>query len=235
MNYLFNLLDTTVWDLYTSEADSIVYQWTDNEGWDTFYWFNAVPGDRAYPPGMGPMEGNGFCSMYEVVDTALVVIDGHTLRQVTCAFLDQSGIATTDVFSLTELLGAGSMHFPEGGCFVSEAGWGLHTYDDDDLLLYDIGDGSNCDHFSGIAEDGKAMTIVVYPNPGTGQLTVVLPHMPLAHRMRLYDALGQGVLSVSLFDEQTRVDVSALTPGMYAYCIEDATGRPVASGTWVKQ
>jgi hypothetical protein len=231
MDYPSGSLDTTYWNMYTSVSDSIVYQWTDSEGWDTLYWFSAVPGDRWYAPGMPP-NGMDNCGMLEVSDTAHVMINGHFLRQVMCVYLDPSGVATMDVFNMTELFGTGSMHFPYGGCVVVEGSWGPHTYQDDAFPLFDNGAGSNCDHFSGIAENQRTMSVTAWPNPGSDVLHIETNALGKVD-LRVRDVTGQAVLEVSGPSGAIELSSVGLLPGLYVVEVISAIGCKTVK--WVKQ
>lgn len=231
MDYPSGSLDTTYWDNYTSVEDSIVYAWTDSEGWDTLYWFNTVPGDRWYGPGMVP-DGMGFCGMMEVTDTAHVIINEHALRQVTCAYLDDVGAVTSNGFSFTERIGTGSMHFPYGGCFVVEGWWGGHTYQDDEFPLYDNGTGSNCDHFSGIADGWTSSRPSAFPNPGTNVLHIETGAIGTTD-VRVLDATGRAVLAASGPGGPLELDSGGLSKGVYLVEVSTTEGRRTVK--WTKR
>jgi hypothetical protein len=231
MDYPSGSLDTTYWDNYTSVEDSIVYAWTDSEGWDTLYWFNTVPGDRWYGPGMVP-DGMGFCGMMEVTDTTHAIINGHALRQVTCAYLDDAGAVTSNGFSFTERLGTGSMHFPDGGCFVVEAWWGGHTYQDDEFPLYDNGAGSNCDHFSSIAEPASRLRVSAFPTPGSDQLHITTGMISTVN-VRVLDSMGLAVLVSSGQGGSLELNTAGFAPGFYLVEICTAEGRRTVK--WMKR
>ncbi|MBL7985810.1 MAG: hypothetical protein JNM91_12465, partial [Flavobacteriales bacterium] len=93
MNYLSMTLDTLETDFYTSQQDGVVLAWNTlggNTGWDTLYWFSAVPGDRWYPPG-----ADDFCTgqepwgMLEVGDTGSVIASGLPLRYLDVSYVDE--------------------------------------------------------------------------------------------------------------------------------------------------
>ena len=231
MDHIVNVLDTNAWDLYTNEVDSIVYAWTDNEGWDTLYWFSAVPGDRWYPAGLQP-NGTDYCGMMEVLDTMHVEVNGSSIRQVTCAFLDGSGATTVDAFTMTELFGTGSMHFLDGGCFVVEAGWSLHTYSDGTFPLYDSGAGSNCDNFLGIAVNERSLEVSVSPNPGTDLLHVETG-MNSKVNVSVRDAMGRTVLAASGTGGPIEMNSAGISPGVYVVEVSNAQGRRTVK--WMKE
>lgn len=231
MNYMSPPEDTVNWDLYTSVQDSIVFQWTDSEGWDTLYWLNAVPGNRWYPPGL-PVGQSELCNAVQVTDTMHVVINGHSLRQLTCNFLDQFGNLTSNTFPITERLGAGSMHFTMGACATDEAAWGPHTYVDDAFPLYDNGAGSNCDHFSGIDKNQRTVTVLAYPNPGNDVLQIETDTKgPMD--VRMLDTTGRVVLTASDPDGSLELGGSSLLPGLYLIQVSTAESRQTVK--WTKR
>jgi hypothetical protein len=231
MNYLFPPQDTVQWNLYTSVQDSIVFQWTDTEGWDTLYWFNAVPGDRWYPPGM-PISESELCNAVQVTDTSHVDINGYSLRNLICAFLDQSGAITSYAFNITERVGTGSMHFPAGACVVDEGAWGPHTYMDTAFPLLDNGTGSGCDHFSGIADSPTVSHPSIFPNPGTDILHVETGTKD-GMNVLMRDATGRVVLSASGATGSLELNSAGLLPGVYFIEVNTAEGRRTVK--WIKQ
>ncbi|MBS1546078.1 MAG: T9SS type A sorting domain-containing protein [Bacteroidetes bacterium] len=231
MNYLDPPQDTVQWDLYTSIQDSIVFQWTASEGWDTLYRFNAVPGDRWYPPGL-PIAQSELCNAVQVTDTTHVNINGLSFRQLTCAFLDQFGNLTSNTFSITDRIGTGSMHFPTGACATDEPVWLSHTYVDDAFPFYDNGAGSNCDHFSGIKEHVTALTLIVYPNPGTDVLHMEYPSMD-GMNLCLLDVTGRVIREASVPAGQVELGTAELPPGMYTVEVRTTEGRRMVQ--WVKR
>lgn len=232
MNYLSPPQDTVVWDLYTNETDSIIYQWTDTEGWDTLYWFNAVPGNRWYPPGL-PIGQSELCNAVQVTDTAHVGINGTSLRKLTCAFLDQFGNVTSNTFSITERFGTGSMHFPAGACVTDEPAWMPHTYVDNAFPFYDNGAGSYCDHFSGIAQHGSPLNIALFPNPGTIVLHIEADGREELLSVQLRDVYGRLCLRAHPHTNHTALDVQLLSPGCYTVEVRTPQGRRLQR--WMKQ
>lgn len=231
MNYLDPPQDTVQWDLYTSIQDSIVFQWTASEGWDTLHWFNAVPGDRWYPPGL-PIAQSELCNAVQVTDTTHVNINGLSFRQLTCAFLDQFGNLTSNTFSITDRIGTGSMHFPTGACATDEPVWSSHTYVDDAFPLYDNGAGSNCDHSSGIDPLVPAMSLNLYPNPGTNLLRIETGAQA-GISVHVLDAIGRTVLTGAAPGRSLELNTAELPPGMYTVEVHTTEGRQMAK--WVKQ
>jgi hypothetical protein len=230
MNYLYPPQDTVQWNLYTSVQDSMVFQWTDTEGWDTLFWFNAVPGDRWYPPGM-PILASELCNAVQVTDTSQVDINGYSLRKLTCAFLDQSGAITSFTFNITERLGTGSMHFPSGACVTDEGAWGPHTYMDAAFPLWDNGTGSGCDQFSGITDSPMASDLSVFPNPGTDILQIETGTKG-AMNVCMRDALGRVVLNASGATGSLELSSASLLPGIYFIAVNTAKGPRTVK--WVK-
>lgn len=231
MNYFAPPQDTVLWDMYTSIQDSMVFQWTDSEGWDTLYWFSAVPGDRWYPPGM-PVSESELCNIVQVIDTSHVDINGLSLRQLTCAFLDQFGNVTANTFLITERIGTGSMHFPSGACTTDEAAWGAHTYVDDAFPLYDNGAGSNCDHFSGIAQHGPTVNATIFPNPGMDILHIETGLKGPAE-ICVMDATGRAVLKARSASGSLALDCADLSPDLYLVEVHTLAGRRTVR--WVKR
>lgn len=74
-------------------------------------------------------------------------------------------------------------------------------------------------------------TVSVYPNPANKVITISTTE---GYTGAIFDISGQKVKEVSAIAGQTKVDVSALTSGVYLLRLSDSTGAPVII-RWVKQ
>ena len=92
------------------------------------------------------------------------------------------------------------------------------------------------DCFTGTEEHQAMERAVVYPNPGRDAFTLLLngPVIPGA-ALRLFDAHGRQVATRPLKHGQVTVETAQLATGMYLYRVEDAHGRPLHTGKWVKE
>lgn len=237
MNYMTSTLDTTVAHFFTRQEDDVVSTWNawgGNTGWDTLYWFGAVPGDRWYPPG-----ADGLCvglepwGMLEVSDTGHVVINGEDLRYVDVSYLDQSGEPGTDGFRITERLGAPLMMIYPGGCFVSEAGGGLRTYSDASFPLYDTGEQDLCDQFTGYSGPISPLQFGIAPNPGSDHLTITLGPATKG-TFSIIDPLGRTIAKDRPANGPTTMDTSCWPSGIFHIVVFDGRGGR-RSARWIKQ
>ena len=78
-------------------------------------------------------------------------------------------------------------------------------------------------HEVGVA-DVQQLALQVYPNPTTGQLTVVLPE---AADVQLYDMMGRRLLSQHATEGKTTFDLGGLPQGVYLLRAAGAVQRIV--------
>ena len=71
------------------------------------------------------------------------------------------------------------------------------------------------------------LSMSVYPNPTTGQLTVKRAETLRATSVQMFDVVGKvvGTYSISPENTETVIDVSQLQPGVYVLKIGNYTGR----------
>ena len=107
----------------------------------------------------------------------------------------------------------------------------LRCYWIEDELVFKIGD-EDCDaiykniHF-GVDEDGPSTgsgTLVVYPNPTNGVLTIhhsafIIPHSAF----RISNLMGQTLLQGRISSETQQIDISTLPAGMYFISVGEQT------------
>lgn len=158
-----------------------------------------------------------------------LVIEGLKLTQCSPGFIDgRSGILAAD-----ELL-YGSEHecliwnvFAKRGLGAS-ADQGDSEDRSDQIEAFDIPLGCGL----GLQEQ-KISTISVYPNPGTGEVTVDFRGCKNASGVRLTDLTGKLVYTQTIQgEEQMNLNFSNLNKGLYFLTVEDDLGSHVVE--WVK-
>jgi hypothetical protein len=235
MNYMTNQTESYQSEVYTSVEPGIVLLWNSmgNSGWDTLYWFSAVPGDRWYPPGADDLcSGQEPSGVLEVADTGSVIVSGLPLRYVDVSYVDQFGEAGIDPFRITERLGAPLMFIPPGGCFVSEAGGGLRTYVDDSFPAFDSGEADLCDLITVLADTVPALNDAIIPNPGTEQFTVPLAPWEVS-TVSVIDAAGRIILHNISINGTITIDASTWSSGVFQVLVRDDHGK-VRNLRWIK-
>jgi hypothetical protein len=84
-----------------------------------------------------------------------------------------------------------------------------------------------------LALEGAATQVAVYPNPAKDALHIRLTNAPATATLKLYDVLGQEVLSQPLTTSQIAVDISALAQGVYMWRV--SIGTKTFTGKVVKE
>lgn len=99
----------------------------------------------------------------------------------------------------------------------------------DQTAAFDLPNGC----LNGLTEN-KINNLVVYPNPGTGEVTIELSNCKNATQMSVVDLTGNTILARELSgDNKLVTDLSSLSKGIYLIRIIDANGVHVIE--WVKQ
>ncbi|MBP7810499.1 MAG: T9SS type A sorting domain-containing protein, partial [Bacteroidia bacterium] len=76
--------------------------------------------------------------------------------------------------------------------------------------------------------------INIYPNPTTGLITLVISDVSATTELEVFDAVGKIVLSQTISDSQTQINMSELASGIYSYRVKNANGY-IAQGKLVKE
>jgi hypothetical protein len=218
----------------TSLQDSVLYTrvlWNGQPAWDTLYRFDAVIGDRWFPPGADSVCLNGTDGMVEVLDTSTVNIDGVPLRQWTISYIDATGQPVWGSFTVSERLGSlGGFTLMPGSCIIVEYGERLRCYSDYQLDYREPGWTYSCTSVTNVRELGTTNG-QVFPNPGTTHFTLELPPGP--YTITLFDATGRMVLQQRTTDARPVIATEALPAGLYRISVRDERGG-VMSATWIK-
>lgn len=230
--------DTLLFDQYryTSTETDMVLVWSIWNGpveWDTLYWFGAVPGDRWYAPGDDGECGPYPAGMHQVMDTATVIIDGLSLRELSLVAIDELGTPSGDTLTLTERIGLtnGSFNFLSG-CIPTSVTETLLCYTDEGINLVTPAGELSCSSLVGILPLDDDLLIHLFPNPGSESFTVQLPFGP--YQVDVIDQNGRLVSHGTVIGGSSKVDTQLLAPGVYFIRATNAQG--VRSYThWVKQ
>lgn len=217
---------------YTSLDDDLLLIWLGTE-WDTLLRFDAIPGDRWFPPGVaGGICGDAPSGMYEVVDTSTMWLNGMALRSITLdAVLENGALMGSPWFHVTERIGLHQGFRIDPWC-VMDAGYEQLRCYSDSTFSYQAPDWTDaCDH--GLRIDHLIHDLDgIFPNPGTTHFTFDLPPGP--HTLTIFDATGHMVLQQRTSDARPVIATEALPAGLYRITVRDEQGA-VASATWVKE
>ncbi len=89
------------------------------------------------------------------------------------------------------------------------------------------------EYASGITEPLMAeSSLSIFPNPGTGYVTVGLPGRPGPARLRVYDQMGKAILCMQMENANAEIDLSAYSSGIYHIYVE--SNGTVLSGKFSK-
>ncbi|MCC6937073.1 MAG: T9SS type A sorting domain-containing protein [Flavobacteriales bacterium] len=75
----------------------------------------------------------------------------------------------------------------------------------------------------------------IVPNPGSGLVVIMHPSAEPGSMLVLFDATGRTLQRITLENERTGFDASALPPGVYGYRVISSAGYALAHGTWVRE
>ena len=74
----------------------------------------------------------------------------------------------------------------------------------------------------------EAEVFTIYPNPVINELNIILGESSfLRHHLKIYDAIGNEVLSKACTSNEMKIDVSDLSPGLYFLWMEQRNSRIV--------
>jgi len=85
-----------------------------------------------------------------------------------------------------------------------------------------------------VERSGKDQVLLI-PNPGSGQVQVVLPENAAGSVFVMSDAVGQDVLRVRAEGARMSLDMSRLAHGVYGYRLLSPAGSVLARGTWMRE
>jgi hypothetical protein len=79
---------------------------------------------------------------------------------------------------------------------------------------------STCTGIENLAANANG--VLVYPNPAKGEVTVFVSSVSSHTKLKIYNALGQLMLSAGIQDNTTKIDISEFSKGIYVYRIEES-------------
>lgn len=184
--------------IFTSVNGDLVNILTD-AGFDTLYYFGAVPGDGW---GIATVDGSPSFGEVVVTDTGTVVIDGVSLRRL---------ITGSD--TITERVGASfAFMLPWNQYILDEAGGPLRCYTDDQVSYQAAWWGFACDSWLGMNDPKKA----IGPQPmvhSTGSQVQV--YTSQAATLLICDATGRVVLHTTVPPGESTFNASLWGFGVY--------------------
>ena len=229
--------DTLFIDQYrfTSIENDVVLLWSIWNGppeWDTLYWFGAMPGDRWYAPGDDGECGPTPAGMYQVMDTATVIIDGVPLRELQLSDVDEFGTPSGDLHTLTERIGLASGSFNLlSGCIPPNQTETLLCYLDNGIDLVTAFGEFSCSSLVGIGDIARDGSANVFPNPGSEFVTIQLSSG--SSQVDILDQEGRLVKQGLAVSGSVTINTELLAPGGYFIRKSDMQGvRSYAY--WVK-
>ncbi|MBK9276018.1 MAG: T9SS type A sorting domain-containing protein [Flavobacteriales bacterium] len=217
---------------FTSLDGDLLLIWI-GAAWDTLIRFDAVPGDRWFPPGIGNQPCGALPSgMYEVVDTSTVWLNGTALRSVTLDAVLAGGVLMgTPWFHFTERIGLHQGFRIDPWCLVDGGYEQIRCYSDSTISYQAPTWTAACD--LGLAVEERLHDEVdAFPNPGSTHFTLELSPGP--HTITLFDATGRVVLQQRTSDTRPVIATEALPDGLYSISVRDEQGG-VMGATWVKE
>lgn len=76
---------------------------------------------------------------------------------------------------------------------------------------------------------------LIFPNPGTDCLHIVLPRLSSPVQLVLDDATGRTARSLRLSGDRVLLDTRDLKSGLYYYRVLDSAGAVLAAGRWIRE
>lgn len=203
--------------LFTTVDQSLVSVWTMN-GFDTLYWFSAVPGDSWQAPlAFDPVD-------VLVVDTGTAVVDAVALHYLLVEY-QPGGWSDT----LYERIGSTRVFMDASYSLGIDAPIGdLRCYQDQDLE-YSAGNMPACDFILGSPDQTQLPNVLVFPSPGSDVFYI---EASIGSVIEVTDAVGRRVAKVSDSVNHQSIQAEAWAPGFYTVSITNNDQRTVL--TWQK-
>ncbi len=85
-----------------------------------------------------------------------------------------------------------------------------------------------------VERNGKDQVLLI-PNPGNGQVQVILPENAAGSIFVMMDAVGQEVMRARTEGARMSLDMSRLVHGVYGYRLLSPAGAILAHGTWMRE
>lgn len=184
-------------------------------GWDTLYWFSAMPGEGWTMAHVIDPE----CTRNIVTDIGSELVDGLPLR-----WLELEG-----GYRVYERIGSTFDLFLYCPNLIVDGPIGIRCYSDQEISFPSTS--VNCVALVGMIDRHRGMALAPYPNPGTDRFTLTLP--PTAHTITLVDATGRVVSVQHTMEAQPTIRTNDLPAGAYQITVTDGHGG-TTHARWVK-
>lgn len=198
----------------TRHSDDVVYV-RGPLGWDTLYWFGALPGEGWTVPHADPTG----CEPFIVQDTGTTFVDGIPLRW----------LEFQDLRRVYERIGSTWDFHLFCPNMVIDGPSGMRCYQDEEIH-FGV-DASNCEALVNVASLEREKVLAPYPDPGSTYVTIDLGPDP--HTITFYDAMGRRALQHHTTEMHPTVDTSALVSGRYVITVHDNSGN-IQMAQWTK-
>jgi hypothetical protein len=213
---------------FTYEADSVVYFYRDGE-FHTLYDFGAEAGDSWTVP------ADVNCAEDQIVVDSVewVEINGEEQKKLHIHSVDNHQFLGDEII---EKMGSMTYMFPIPYCVTDVAlGGPFRCYSDDEGFSYSINPEVDCDFIIGVDEMFNELSeIELFPNPASDFISVKIPSVQSEElELTLYNSLGKTVEVPIQNSREMRIDVRALSNGIYFLRIQ--SGKSVAVEKFYKR
>ena len=165
---------------------------------------------------------------------AVVQLEWATASERHCdRFEVERSADAMDFVPIGAVPGSGNTNFPVQYGFTDHAPFpGLNYYR---LRQVDT-DGSHAySPVRAVQMDLGNSAVQLYPNPGSTNVEVMMDPAIAEARFLLLDATGRIVFRQRLIQPRTRLDLSLLPTGVYAYRVLTGAGEALANGRWLRE
>lgn len=214
-----NLSDTIVNELFMNSESNRVYLFDSfSNSFKLIYNFNALPGDTI----------EVFCPERFIDSTTTIVVDSVSTININGTILGVQHVSPLNFGGYYDLsgiiienIGWSGFMFPLSTIADPPYGGDLRCFQNDSLGLYkpSIYD---CDYITGIEPMINSNNFIVYPNPANELLHIsIAKEMDLTSAsVSLVDIFGKKVLTKQLSTDESAIDVSKLSNGIYILTVQ---------------
>lgn len=203
-------------DEFTHISNGIVFL-RFQDGFDTLYNFNALPGQSWEVPGNSPI--SSICndvSRVVVIDTSSVEIEGVLLKQLIVNYEYRSSGPFLVRDTIIERIGTiGQYLLPWDRCLATQEaneGGNLRCFEDIDIANYKSNFYSECEVIVSVRKN-NSLSINLFPNPVDDYLFMTTPIPVQNLTLKIYDVYGK--IKLHQVQAQNRIEVQSLSSGLY--------------------